>query len=219
MFYLGYSKVRKEKKLKMDSISVVKRVIDDEISGIQGVKGRIDKNAKDYEAIINEIIKMKGRLIFTGVGKSGHIGEKLAATFASTGTPSFFMHATEAMHGDLGMVTKDDLIINISNSGETKEAVNPVDPIHRIGAKIVALTGKADSTLAKKCDFLLEVNVEGEADQFNLAPTKSSTAVLVIGDAIALAVSEAKNFTDVNFGMFHPGGSLGRRLLKEGLIK
>lgn len=203
----------------MDSVSIVKRVMEDEISAIKDVENRLDDNKDAYAEIIDLIVNLKGKLIFTGVGKSGHIGEKLAATFASTGTPSFFMHATEAMHGDLGMVTDEDLVFDISNSGETKEAINPIDPIHRLGAKIVAVTGKATSTLAKKSDYLLEVKVDGEADKFNLAPTNSSTAVLVVGDAIALAVSELKDFTDVQFGMRHPGGALGQRLLKEGLIK
>lgn len=203
----------------MDPILTVERVMNDEIEAVENVKNSIQTNKDDYDSVINQILNLKGRLVFTGVGKSGHIGEKLAATFASTGTPSFFVHATEAMHGDLGMITKDDLVIDISNSGETMEALNPVDPIHRIGARIVAMTGNSDSTLAKKCDYLLEVSVDGEADQFNLAPTKSSTAVLVVGDAIALAVSEEKQFTEVQFGMFHPGGALGQRLLKQGLIK
>ncbi|GHP13933.1 isomerase [Lentilactobacillus fungorum] len=203
----------------MNSVSIMHRVIEDEIAAVKNVEDRLQVNEKQYNQVIDEILNLKGRLIFTGVGKSGHIGEKLAATFASTGTPSFFMHATEAMHGDLGMVTKDDLVIDISNSGETKEAINPIDPIHRIGARIIGMTGNKESTLAQKSDYLLEVAVNGEADQFNLAPTKSSTAVLVVGDAIALAVSEEKHFTEVQFGMFHPGGALGQRLLKEGLIK
>lgn len=203
----------------MDSIMIIDRVMNDEIEAVTNVEKRLQQNKDDYRKVIDAILSLKGRLIFTGVGKSGHIGEKLAATFASTGTPSFFMHATEAMHGDLGMVTKDDLVIDISNSGETKEAINPIDPIHRIGAKIVAMTGNKDSTLAKKSDYLLEVSVDGEADQFNLAPTNSSTAVLVVGDAIALAVSENKHFTEIQFGTFHPGGALGQRLLKEGMIK
>ena len=204
----------------MDSLSIVKRVMEDEINALKHVEDRIDSQNKDsYAEIIDQIVNLKGRLIFTGVGKSGHIGEKLAATFASTGTPSFFMHATEAMHGDLGMVTDKDLVFDISNSGETKEAINPIDPMHRLGAKIVAVTGNADSTLAKKSDYLLEVNVDGEADEFNLAPTKSSAAVLAVGDALAIAVSELKGFTDVQFGMRHPGGALGQRLLAEGLIK
>ncbi|WP_334329552.1 KpsF/GutQ family sugar-phosphate isomerase [Companilactobacillus sp. HBUAS59699] len=202
----------------MEKLSIFKQVMTDELTAVEGVLKRVDDNSKDYSNIIDSIVNLKGRLIFTGVGKSGHIGEKLAATFASTGTPSFFVHATEAMHGDLGMITKNDLVIDISNSGETKESIAPIDPIHRIGAKIIALTGNKDSTLAKKSDYLLEVHVDGEADKFNLAPTNSSTAVLVTGDALAITVSELKGFSEKNFGMFHPGGALGKRLLEEGAI-
>lgn len=203
----------------MNIISNIQDVIKSEVSAITKVEEDLNNHNQDYEDVVNKIINLKGRLIFTGVGKSGHIGEKLAATFASTGTPSFFVHSTEAMHGDLGMITKEDLVIAISNSGETKEIVNIIAPIHRIGAEIIALTGNKNSTLAQKSDFLLLVQVNGEADQFNLAPTNSSTSTLVIGDAIAVTVSKAKNFSEKDFGKFHPGGALGKKLLKEGVIK
>ncbi|WP_025024663.1 KpsF/GutQ family sugar-phosphate isomerase [Companilactobacillus nodensis] len=203
----------------MEKLSIFKRVMNDELTAVEDVLKRVDDNSNDYSKIIDLIVNLKGRLIFTGVGKSGHIGEKLAATFASTGTPSFFVHATESMHGDLGMITKDDLVIDISNSGETKESLAPIVPIHRIGAKIVALTGNRHSTLAKKSDYLFEVHVDGEADKFNLAPTKSSTAVLVAGDSLAITVSELKGFSERDFGMFHPGGALGKRLLDEGAME
>lgn len=203
----------------MDIISSIQNVIENEVAAISQVERDLSCNNNEYEKVVNEIIKLKGRLIFTGVGKSGHIGQKLAATFASTGTPSFFVHSTEAMHGDLGMITPEDLVIDISNSGETKEAVAIVAPIHRIGAKIIALTGNENSTLARECEYLLLVHVDKEADQFNLAPTNSSTSALVVGDAIALTVSKGKNFTEKDFGKYHPGGALGKRLLKEGIIK
>lgn len=203
----------------MDIISNIQQVMEEEMAAINLVEQELSVNDKDYEKVVNKIINLKGRLIFTGVGKSGHIGSKLAATFASTGTPSFFVHATEAMHGDLGMITPNDLVIDISNSGETKEAVNVLAPIHRIGAEIVALTGNKESTLAKESDYLLLVHVEKEADQLNLAPTSSSTSALVVGDAIAITVSKAKGFSDEDFGMYHPGGALGKRLLKEGIIQ
>ena len=205
----------------MDIISNIQDVIEKEISAVEQVEKDLPLNDQDYEKVVNKIISLKGngRLIFTGVGKSGHIGKKLAATFASTGTPSFFVHATEAMHGDLGMITASDLVIDISNSGETKEAVAVVAPIQRLGAKVVALTGNQDSTLAKDCDYLLLVHVDSEADEHNLAPTNSSTSALVVGDAIALTVSKAKGFSEKDFGKFHPGGALGKRLVKEGVIK
>ncbi|MHA5123330.1 SIS domain-containing protein [Oenococcus oeni] len=201
------------------TLFTMKRVMRNEIEAIKNVEENIDKNSEKYLEVLDRIINLNGRLIFTGVGKSGHIGEKLAATFASTGTPSFFVHATEAMHGDLGMITKDDLVIDISNSGETRESLNIIDPIKRIGAQIVALTGNPNSTLAKKSDFLLEVVVHGEADKFNLAPTNSSTAVLATGDGLAIAISEERKFTEKDFARFHPGGALGKRLIKEGTLK
>lgn len=197
---------------------MMQKIINKELAAIKTVEEQLKKNKKEYQEVIDAILASNGRLIIMGVGKSGHIGEKLAATFASTGTPSFFVHATEAMHGDLGMITKDDLVIMISNSGETKEALVPLTPIHRIGAKIIALTGNKDSSLAQNSDFLLEVYVKEEADQFNLAPTSSSTATLVIGDSLALTVSELSGFTEIDFGKFHPGGSLGKRLAMEGII-
>lgn len=203
----------------MNVITTVRRVMDAEIAGITGVEAQLKYNQDEYERVIEAIYNLNGRLIFTGVGKSGHIGEKLAATFASTGTPSFFVHATEAMHGDLGMITPADLVVVISNSGETKESVNVLDAIHRLGVHIVALTGNAESTLAKRSDYLLEVHVDGEADKHNLAPTKSSTAALVVGDALAVTISEMKGLTETEFGTYHPGGALGQRLLKKGVLK
>jgi arabinose-5-phosphate isomerase len=203
----------------MEAINVFEKVMDEEAEAIIDVKNFISHNQENYLQIVSRLLDLKGHLIFMGVGKSGHIGEKLAATFASTGTPSFFVHATEAMHGDLGMVTNHDLVILISNSGETKEALAPIKPIHRIGAEIIAMTKNPRSSLAQEADYLLEVPVVGEADQFDLAPTKSSTAVLATGDALALTLSELKGFNERNFAMFHPGGALGQRLLKEGLLK
>lgn len=186
-----------------------------ELNAIKLVNKCIDQDKDSYEKVVNLLHTVKGRVIFCGVGKTGHIGRKLAATFASTGTPSFFLHATEAMHGDLGMVTADDTVILISNSGETKESLAPVKNIKRIGATTIAITGNKKSSLAKACDYDLLVKVDHEADALNLAPTNSSTAALVIGDALACTLSEMKHFTELDFAGFHPGGALGRKLLGD----
>jgi len=203
----------------MDALNIFEEVMDDEAESITLAKNFIIQNEESYQKIVDRILKLQGHLIFMGVGKSGHIGEKLAATFASTGTPSFFVHATEAMHGDMGMITSNDLVVMISNSGETKEALAPIAAIHAIGTEVIGLTKNGESSLAKDSDYLLLIPVDGEADRFNLAPTKSSTTVLAVGDALALTVSELKNFSERDFAMFHPGGALGQRLLKEGVLK
>lgn len=199
----------------MKVTKILERTVESEAYALTNLTDYVKNNEEDYEKVINILLNIKGRIIFMGVGKSGHIGQKLAATFASTGTPSFFVHATEAMHGDLGMITKNDLVIDISNSGETKEAIAPLEAIHKIGASVVALTGNKHSTLANQSDYLLLVHVDKEADRFNLAPTTSSTAVLAFGDGLALAISELKGFTENNFGLYHPGGALGARLFSK----
>lgn len=153
------------------------------------------------------------RIIIAGIGKSGIIGKKIAATMSSTGTPAMFMNAGEAMHGDLGMVTKNDAVMIISNSGETKETVDIIMPLKKIGAKIIALTGVTASTLANAADAVLYCGVEREACPLQLAPTSSTTATLLMGDALAVAMMKAKNFKKIDFAKFHPGGSLGKMLL------
>lgn len=155
----------------------------------------------------------KGRVVVTGMGKSGHIGNKIAATLASTGTPSFFVHPGEASHGDLGMITRDDVVLAISNSGETAEIVMLVPLFKRLRAPLIAMTGKPQSTLALAADAHLDVSVAQEACPLNLAPTASTTATLAMGDALAVALLEARGFTPEDFAMSHPGGSLGRKLL------
>ncbi|UAK16392.1 KpsF/GutQ family sugar-phosphate isomerase [Sporolactobacillus terrae] len=193
---------------------LLKKVINQEIISLQNIETKINQ---EYNQVIDAVLNTTGKVIFLGVGKSGHIGKKLAATFASTGTPSFFVHATEAVHGDLGMIEKDDLVVAISNSGETKEVLNTFVSLKIIGCKVIALTGNRESSLAKKSDLLLEVKVSGEADEYNLAPSNSSTAALVVGDAVALTVSHLKGFKPNDFAVFHPGGALGKRLLGEEL--
>lgn len=167
----------------------------------------------EFERAIRCVLDCKSRIIVTGMGKSGHIGRKIAATLASTGTPSFFMHPAEAFHGDLGMVTEKDVVIAISNSGESGEIVNILPIIRRIGAKIIAMSGNRESQLAKFSDYFINISVEREACPLGLAPTASTTATLAMGDAIAVALMTVRNFTKQEFAMFHPGGALGRRLL------
>lgn len=167
----------------------------------------------EFERVVHCILDCRARVIITGMGKSGHVGRKIAASLASTGTPSFFMHPAEAFHGDLGMVTADDVVIAISNSGESAEVVNILPVIKRIGAKIVAMSGRRESSLGKNADYFIDVSVEREACPLGLAPTASTTAALAMGDAIMVALLEARNFTKQDFALFHPGGSLGRKLL------
>ena len=171
---------------------------------------RVDAN---FAEAISLILECPGRTVITGMGKSGIIGRKMAATFASTGTPSFYLHPAEGIHGDLGMVTASDVVIALSNSGETGEILNILPSLRRIGAKIIAMVGNANSTLAKNADVVLDVGVEKEACPLGLAPTSSTTAALAYGDAIALALLQKRNFTASQFAVFHPGGSLGRKLL------
>ncbi len=159
------------------------------------------------------ILNCRGRLIISGVGKSGHIGRKLAATFASTGTPAYFVHAAEAAHGDLGMITADDVVIAISYSGETNELLTFVPTLKREGAALIAMTGNPNSTLARHANVHLNCHVEREACPLNLAPTTSTTVTLALGDALAVSLLSAKGFTKEDFARSHPGGALGRRLL------
>ena len=171
---------------------------------------RVDEN---FAAAVKLILDCQGRTVITGMGKSGLIGRKMAATLASTGTPSFYLHPAEGIHGDLGMVTESDVVIALSNSGETGEVLNILPSLRRIGAKIIAMVGKPDSTLGKNADVVLNVGVSKEACPLGLAPTSSTTAALAYGDALALALLKKHNFTASQFAIFHPGGSLGRKLL------
>jgi arabinose-5-phosphate isomerase len=159
------------------------------------------------------IFECTGRVVVTGMGKSGHIGDKIAATLASTGTPAFFLHAAEASHGDIGMITAADIVLALSNSGETSELVSLLPIIKRMNVGLIAMTGKPQSTLGRTADVVLEVSVPKEACPLNLAPTASTTAMLAMGDALAVALLEARGFTEEDFARSHPGGSLGRKLL------
>lgn len=181
-----------------------------EASEIQALSKRLDGN---FEEAVALILQCQGRVVVSGMGKSGHIGGKIASTLASTGTPAFFMHPAEASHGDLGMITAGDIVIALSNSGESDEILAIVSPLKRLGAKIIAITGKDSSTLAKAADIHLSASVSKEACPLGLAPTSSTTVALALGDALALCVLDRREFTAEDFARSHPGGSLGRRLL------
>lgn len=166
-----------------------------------------------FYAVVTEILSCKGHLVVTGMGKSGHIAKKIAATLASTGTPSFFIHPAEAAHGDLGMIIKSDMLLTLSNSGESDEIVALLPALKRKGIKIISMTSREDSTLARESDFHLLVKVSQEACPLGLAPTASTTAALGLGDALAVVLLRAREFTPEDFAMSHPAGSLGKRLL------
>jgi arabinose-5-phosphate isomerase len=189
---------------------LAKQVIDIEQQAIAELEQFIDDG---FELACQLMFNCQGRVIVIGMGKSGHIGGKIAATFASTGTPAFFVHPGEASHGDLGMITANDVVLTISNSGETGEVLAIIPVIKRIGAKLIAMTSNPDSTLAKLSDTHVCIKVSQEACPLGLAPTSSTTATLVMGDALAVALLNAKDFTANDFALSHPGGSLGKRLL------
>lgn len=181
----------------------------------QGVTDLIERVGAEFDAAVEDILASSGRVIVSGMGKSGLVGRKIAATLASTGTPSFFMHPAEALHGDLGMATKDDYFLGISNSGETQELTSLLPFLLDNGNRILAMTGNTASTLARHASHHLDVSVANEACSLNLAPTSSTTATLAMGDALAVALMEARGFVSENFARLHPGGSLGRRLLER----
>ena len=172
-----------------------------------------DRLGAEFERAVELVLQRRGRVIVTGVGKSGHIARKLAATLASTGTPAYFVHAAEAAHGDLGMITSDDVVIALSNSGTSEEVLTIVPMVKRQGARLIAMTGRADSPLATEADVHLDAAVAEEACPLNLAPTASTTAALALGDALAVALLDARGFGAEDFARSHPGGALGRRLL------
>jgi len=192
------------------SISRAKKVLLNESKAIQKLVGRINR---DFERAIILLSRIKGRVIVTGMGKPGFIAQKVSATLSSTGTPSLYLHPAEALHGDLGRVTREDVIIAFSNSGETEEVVKLIPIIKKIGAKLIAVTGNKRSTLAKNSDMAIDSSVDNEACPMGLAPTTSTTAMLALGDALAIALLEKKKIQPKDFALYHPGGSLGKRLL------
>jgi arabinose-5-phosphate isomerase len=193
-----------------DYIASAQRTLNIEAEAVTTLKDRLDQ---DFITACELLINCKGRVVVTGMGKSGHIGKKMAATLASTGTPSFFVHPGEASHGDLGMITPNDVVIAISNSGNTSEVVTILPLIKRMQAPMISITGNPASTMAKAAVVNLDISVKEEACPLGLAPTASTTATLAMGDALAVALLEAKGFTAEDFAFSHPGGALGRRLL------
>jgi arabinose-5-phosphate isomerase len=191
-------------------IALAANVLEIESRAVEQLRSRL---GDDFAAACRLVMATPGRIVVTGMGKSGHISSKIAATLASTGTPSFFMHPAEASHGDLGMITRHDTMLAVSYSGETEEVVTILPLVKRMGARLISLTGKPGSTLARAADVHLDVSVSEEACPLNLAPTASTTATLAMGDALAVALLEMRGFTVEDFAMSHPSGSLGKRLL------
>lgn len=197
----------------VDSVAVLRRarsVLATEAAAVAALEARV---GEAFVAAVSAMLTAKGRVVVTGIGKSGHVGRKLAATLASTGTPAFFVHPAEASHGDLGMISADDVVIALSNSGEVGEVNLLLTPIKRVGAKLIAITGNESSTLAKEADIALDAKVAEEACPLGLAPTASTAAAMALGDALAMALLEARGFTAEDFARSHPGGSLGRKLI------
>ena len=190
-----------------DLIDSAQRTIRLEIEAVQELLPRINA---DFIKACELILNCKGRVVVVGMGKSGHIGNKIAATLASTGTTAFFVHPAEASHGDMGMITRDDIVLALSNSGSTAEIVTLLPLIKRLGIRLISMTGNPDSPLAKAAEINLDARVSQEACPLNLAPTSSTTASLVLGDALAIALLEARGFTAEDFAFSHPGGALGR---------
>ena len=193
-----------------DLVALAADVLDIEARAVAELKGRLGQPFRDACRLC---LETEGRVVVTGMGKSGHIGGKIAATLASTGTPAFFMHPAEASHGDLGMITSNDVMLAVSYSGETSEVVTILPLVKRMGAGLISMTGKPGSTLATAADVHLDVSVSEEACPLNLAPTASTTATLAMGDALAVALLESRGFTAEDFALSHPGGSLGKKLL------
>ncbi|MDP9316010.1 MAG: SIS domain-containing protein [Chloroflexota bacterium] len=195
-----------------DFIDEGRRVIEHEAQALAALAGQL---GEEFERAAQLISSCSGRTIVTGVGKSGIVGRKIAASLASLGTPAFFVHAAEAVHGDLGMITSNDVVIALSNSGETAEVVHVAPLMRRGAAALIAITSRPNSTLARLADVHLDIGVREEADRRGLAPTTSAIATMALGDALALALAEARSFTREQFHAYHPGGSLGKQLQEE----
>jgi len=197
----------------MDVIRIAEEVIDTEISQLKRLKGCLDDN---FGRAVELLLNCEGKVVVTGMGKSGIVAKKIASTLASTGTPAFFLHPAEALHGDLGMLSKKDVVIAISNSGQTAEVLAMLPYIKRLGVPLIAITNNPRSELAKRSDVVLNLCVEKEACPLSLAPTSSTTNAMVLGDALAVALMKLRGFTEEDFGLRHPAGSLGRRLKTVG---
>lgn len=194
----------------MNYINRAKQIFEEEIDALSKISSRL---GTEFQEVLDMIIACKGKVVVMGVGKTGIIGHKISASLASTGTTSIFVHASEAMHGDLGMINPEDVALLISNSGSSNEIVQIIPPVKRIGCKIIAMTGNLHSALAKDSDLVLDVNIDKEACPLGLAPTTSTTATLVMGDALTICLMEMRKFRSENYALYHPGGALGRQLL------
>jgi len=195
----------------MNIVETGKKVLEIEAKAIQSAISRLDSH---FEAAVQILLHAKGRIVVTGMGKSGIIGKKISATLTSTGSPSVFLHPSEALHGDIGIIHPDDVVLALSTSGETQEVIRLLNYIKRIGVRLVSLVGAADSTLATQSDVAIDCSVEQEACPIGLVPTTSTTLTLAMGDAIAISLMQKKGFGEEDFRYFHPGGSIGKRLLK-----
>ena len=192
------------------AIAMARRVLQIEADAVLALAGRV---GHEFSAAVELILSCRGRVIVSGLGKTGHVGRKIAATLASTGTPAFFVHAAEAVHGDLGMIGREDVMIAISNSGTNDELLTVVPLVKRLGGRLIAVTGNPESPLAREADIHLDAGVREEACPLNLAPTASTTAAMALGDALAVALLDARGFSAEDFARSHPGGALGRKLL------
>jgi len=195
----------------MNIVEIGKKVLATEAKAIDNAITRIDH---EFERAVNTLYNARGRIVITGMGKSGLIGKKISATLTSTGTPSVFLHPSEALHGDIGIILNDDVIMAISTSGETFEVIRLLDFIKRIGVKLISLVGNPNSTLARESDVFINCGVEKEACPIGLVPSTSTTLALAVGDAISIALMEKKGFSEEDFRFYHPGGSIGKKLLK-----
>ena len=196
----------------MDAVKRSKEIFEQEISELQKLSNKI---GVEMNAVVEMIYACKGKLVIMGIGKTGIIGHKIASSLASTGTPTIFINAAEAMHGDLGMIAKNDIVLLISNSGSSSEIINVIAPLKKIGSRLIAMTGKPNSPLADEAELVINVGVEKEACPLGLAPTTSTTATLVMGDALSICLMERRSFKAENYGLYHPGGALGRQLLSR----
>lgn len=192
------------------AIDIARRVLSIEEGSIKAVRERL---GEEFTRAVDLLYACKGRVVFTGMGKSGHVCRKVSATFASTGTPALFLHPAEGGHGDLGMLTKGDILIAVSNSGETDEMIRLLPAVKRLGVPIICFTGRMNSTLAKRADVVLDISVREEACPLGLAPTASTVVTMALGDALAVTLLEMRGFSEEDFALFHPGGALGKRLL------
>ena len=191
-------------------INRAKEIFQQEIGELTKVAEHIDEH---FASVVDLLYACKGKVVVMGIGKTGLIGRKIASSFASTGTPAIFVNAAEAVHGDLGMVCADDVVLLVSNSGATNEILAVIDPLHQMGCRLIAMTGDLQSPLAQRCDLVLSVHVDKEVCPLGLAPTTSTTATLMMGDALMVCLMEKRHFQAENFAVYHPGGALGRKLL------